>query len=67
MDDGDEQLEYSVGTKCLILSFEEKNNYESIAFFDYDDEGKICRMTTTTNPRYHFSIQMPPLENDELN
>ena len=65
VDEGEEVLDYSVDKRCLILAAKEENNYESIAFFDYDQEGNICRIVTTTNPRYHFSIQTPVFDEEE--
>ena len=57
VDDGEEELEYSVGKQCLILAKENESNYESIAFFDYNEKGNISRMVTSNNPRYHFAIR----------
>ena len=57
VNDGEGEVDYGVGKLCLILASKEENNYESIAFFDYDQEGNICRIVTTTNPRYRFSIR----------
>ena len=62
VDDGGEPLDYSVGKRCLILASGKEENYESIAFFDYDENMNICRIVTTANPRYHFTIQTPTFE-----
>ena len=56
VDEGEEALDYGAGKLCLVLATNEETHYESIAFFDYDDEGNICRIVTSTNPRYHFKI-----------
>ncbi len=65
IDDGEEELEYSVGKRCLILASKEETNYESIAFLDFDEDWNICKIVTSTNPRYHFSIQKPVFEKEE--
>lgn len=56
IDDGDENLPYGVGQRCVILAEEEENNYVSIAFLDLDEEGYISKLTISTNGRYHFKI-----------
>ena len=60
IDDGDEALPYSIGKRCLVLASGKETNYESIAFVDTDEEGRIMRMVTSINPRYHFSIDQKP-------
>lgn len=65
IDEGEEELEYSVGKRCLILASKEETNYESIAFLDFDDECNISKIVTSTNPRYHFAIQQPVFEEEE--
>ena len=57
--DGEEALEYPVDTKCLVLTNGGKTNYESIVFFDYDQDFKIKRILVSTNPGYRFTIQTP--------
>ncbi len=66
IDEGEEELEYSVDKPCLILASKEETNYESIAFFDYDEAGNICRIVTSTNPRYHFTIETPAFNDEDL-
>lgn len=65
IDEGEEELEYSVGKRCLILASKEETNYESIVFFDFDDECNISKIVTSTNPRYHFAIQQLVFEKEE--
>ena len=65
VNDGEEEVEYGVDKLCLILASKEENNYESIAFFDYDQEGNICRIVTSKNPRYRFSIRTRTFCNEE--
>lgn len=59
VDDGDEELAYGVGQRCVILAEEEKNNYVSIAFLDMDEEGYITKLTVSVNGRYHFKVDEP--------
>lgn len=65
VDEGDEELDYSVGKMCLILASKEETNYESIAFIDFDNDWNISKIVTSTNPRYHFTIQRPVFEKEE--
>ena len=60
------EVEYPVDTRCLILAAGKETAYESIAFFDYDAEGYISRIVTTTNPNYRFVIQRPVFNIDEV-
>ena len=55
IDDG-EEIDYPVDTKCLVLANDGEKNYESIAFFDYDQDFNIKRIVISTDPRYHFTI-----------
>lgn len=65
VNDGEDEVDYGVDKLCLILASKEENNYESIAFFDYDQEGNICRIVTSKNPRYRFSIRTRTFCNEE--
>ena len=59
VDDGDEELAYGVGQRCVILAEEEEDNYVSIAFLDVDEEGYITKLTISVNGRYHFKVDEP--------
>ncbi len=59
IDDGEEELAYGVGQRCVILAEEEENNYVSIAFLDMDEEGYITKLTISVNGRYHFKVDEP--------
>lgn len=56
IDEGDEQLPYSVGTRCTVLAYGEETKYASIAFVDTDQDGRINKLTISRNGRYHFQI-----------
>ena len=56
VDEGDEPLPYDVGKRCIVIASGEEHNYETIAFADIDAEGRICKLVTSGNSRYHFHI-----------
>ena len=56
IDDGEEPLPYEVGQTCLILAMHTEDNLDAICFMEYDKQGKISKIYTTDNPRYHFKI-----------
>ena len=56
IDEGNEDLPYPVGTRCLILAYGEETNYRSIAFIEVDSDGNIVKITTAPEPRYHFML-----------
>lgn len=61
--DGDDDLEYPVGKRCVILAFGEEDNFESILFIDCDEEGNVTRILTSKESRYCFSIDKPYYRN----
>lgn len=56
IDDGDEELAYGVGTRCIIVARNQAKNYQTIAFIEADDNGRISCIRTSENSRYHFRI-----------
>lgn len=60
VDEGDEPLPYDVGKRCIVIASGEEHNYETIAFADIDAEGRICKLVTSGNSRYHFHIDEKP-------
>lgn len=54
--DVDDTLEYSEGTRCIVLAAGEEDNYESIAFINVNNDGMIERIKISTDSRYHFRI-----------
>lgn len=55
-----DNMEYSVGTRCIVLANgETENNYESIAFITVNDEGLISKIKISTDSRYQFKIDQP--------
>lgn len=55
-----DNMEYPVGTRCIVLANnEEEDNYESLVFIAVDDEGLISKIKISTDSRYHFKIDQP--------
>ncbi len=52
-------LEFPVGTKCLVLAEDGEDRYESIVFLSVDRAGNIARIKVSTDGRYHFRIERP--------
>ena len=52
---------YPVGTRCAVLSQNQPEKYESIAFFDLDDDGNIKRLLITADSRYRFRVDPKPI------
>ena len=57
IDDGNEKLPYDVGTKCLVLAMNDKNNLVSICFIECNEQGEITKIHITENGRYHFQLE----------
>lgn len=56
----EDDMEYPVGTRCIILANgETEDDYESIAFIDVDDNGMISRIKISRDSRYRFRIDRP--------
>lgn len=55
-----ENMEFPVGTKCIVLAADQEDNYESIVFMTTDDDGNISRIKVSRDGRYHFEIKHPP-------
>lgn len=56
VDEGDEELPYSVGDRCIVIAMQTEDNLESICFMECDEESKISKIVVTRNPRYHFKL-----------
>ncbi len=56
----DENMEFPVGTKCIVLAADEENNYESIVFMTTNQDGNIDRIKVSTDGRYRFQVMRPP-------
>lgn len=66
VDAGDTVLPYHAGKRCIVIASGEEHNYQSIAFADIDDEGRISRLVTSDNCRYHFRIDEKPVPKTPL-
>lgn len=54
--DGEEQLPYGVGEKCLIIAKNMYDELDAICFVEHDDDDKISRLYITRNSRYKFNM-----------
>jgi len=65
--EGEGELKYPVGTRCAVIRYEGDEGWDAIIFVDTDDKGNIGRILLTREPRYRFSVDEPPAdENEEL-
>ena len=55
VDDGEEELDYNKGKRCVVLASDKPENYQSIAFIEVNEQGLITRILTTAEERYHFA------------
>ena len=60
--DGEEDLEYSVGTRCAVIRYEGEDDFDAIIFVDTDAEGCISRILLSREPRYRFRVDEPPAD-----
>jgi hypothetical protein len=51
---------YPVGKRCVVLAQGDSGNYDSIAFIDTDENGRITELSLSVDPRYHFNIDAAP-------
>ena len=58
--------EYPVGTKCLVLKYEDEEGYNSIVFVDQDESGNIQRILISKDGRYRFKVDLPPSDSEEV-
>ncbi len=65
IDDGEEELAYDVGERCIVIAMESPDNYESICFMECNEENKITKIVVTCEPRYHFQVDKK-VEYDDL-
>ena len=56
VDEGEEELAYGVGDRCIVIAMETSDNLESICFMECDEDNRITKIVVTRNPRYHFAI-----------
>lgn len=63
---GEGELAYGVGARCIIIAREQEENYESIVFMEVNDEGKISCIRTSDDSRYQFRVDegWKPTEED---
>ncbi|MBQ4089306.1 MAG: hypothetical protein IJC56_05420 [Clostridia bacterium] len=62
--EGDEPLDYPVGTRCLVLTYGDSTDYAAITFVKTDADGKIAEIYLSKDSRYRFQIDDPLPEPD---
>ena len=60
VDEGEENLPYGEGKRCLVLAYDDPNTYDSIAFLDTNEKGRITNIHISVNPRYRFQLDEEP-------
>jgi hypothetical protein len=56
VDEGETALPYGEGKRCVVVAENEETNYQTIAFADIDEDGRIFKLHTTANGRYRFRV-----------
>ncbi len=56
VDEGEGELPYGVGKRCVVLAYDEPNDYGGIVFLEMNEEGNITDIVVSINPRYHFKL-----------
>ena len=57
IDDGEEELGYGVGKRCMVIAYNTPHEYNAIAFIDTNENtGMIDSIYTSINGRYHFKL-----------
>ena len=63
--EGEEELEYPVGTRCALIRYKGEEDYDAIIFVDTDEEGNISRILLSREGRYRFAVENPlPVKED---
>lgn len=60
VEENDNDFNYPVGTRCVVLASDDKRNYESIAFISMNEEGYITKIYTCMDNCYHFKCDTYP-------
>ncbi len=66
IDEGSTELEYPVGTRCAVISYESEEGYNSTIFVDTNEDGEIKRIYLSREGRYHFKVDDPFPEKEDL-
>lgn len=51
-----QQTQYEVGERCLVLRYDDESEYSSIVFLENDEKGNIKTINISKNPRYIFKV-----------
>lgn len=55
-----DELEYPVGTRCMLISYNTEENVSAIVFMDVTESGDIKKIHITEDSRYHFTADEKP-------
>ena len=62
VDEGETELPYGPGKRCVTLAENDPNKIQSVSFIDTDDKGNILHLTISKESRYHFRQDISPLQ-----
>ena len=65
--ESDDPFNYPIGTKCLALSYGEKDHYEALVFIHVNKDGLIETIEIRKDPSFRFELEAPvepPLDED---
>lgn len=51
-----EETKYSVGTRCIVIAYDDEERYDAIAFLDVDEEGFITEIHISEDGCYRFAL-----------
>lgn len=66
VNNGREEPEYTIGTRCIALNYEGESGINCLIFVDTDEEGYISRIHLVQGGGYHFRIDNPFPEKENL-
>jgi hypothetical protein len=49
-------LPYSEGKRCVVLAYDDKDDYGGIVFIDMNEDDNITNLVVSINSRYHFKL-----------
>ena len=59
-ENGEDDLEYKAGKRCVIESYDKGETYDRILFLDVNEDGKVERFVVSNNSKYTFKIDERP-------
>lgn len=59
-ENGEDELEYKAGKRCVVTSYDEGKTIERILFLDVNENGIVERFVFSNNSKYTFKIDEAP-------